>query len=292
MTEISPMSDAATKAATLIEALPWLRRYHGRVIVVKFGGNAMGSDELVAAFVDDIIFLHLAGIHPVVVHGGGPQITRALEAAGIASEFRGGYRYTSVEAMGVVAQVLRDEVNQQLVNRFTAAGVTATGLWGQDDELFLAQRRHGEPDLGRVGDVVRVNPASLAAALKAGSIPVVASIGRDLDDDGLLNLNADAAAGAIASALGAAKLIVLTDVAGLYRDWPNTQSLISRINVTELAALLPGLDSGMIPKMRACLDAVMAGVSRAAIIDGRIAHSILLEIFTARGSGTEVYRGD
>ncbi|GAA1774927.1 acetylglutamate kinase [Agromyces lapidis] len=285
---------AAEKARVLIESLPWLQRFHGETIVVKFGGNAMVSPELQRAFAEDMVYLRYAGIKPVVVHGGGPQISSMLERLGIESEFRGGYRVTTPEAMDVVRMVLSGQVNRELVSLINGHGPLAAGLSGEDAGLFTGRRRGAvvdgvEIDLGLVGDVVAVDPEAVQAQLDAGRIPVVSSIAPDADTPGQsLNVNADSAAAALAVALGAAKLVILTDVAGLYRDWPNRDSLVSVIEVPELLTLLPELESGMIPKMRACLDAVEGGVAKAAIIDGRVPHSILLEVFTQSGIGTEV----
>ncbi|GAA1512626.1 acetylglutamate kinase [Agromyces terreus] len=287
-------SSASAKAHVLIDALPWLKRFHGETVVVKFGGNAMVSPELQRAFAEDMVYLRYAGIKPVVVHGGGPQISSMLERLGIASEFRGGYRVTTPEAMDVVRMVLSGQVNRELVSLVNEHGPLAIGLSGEDAGLFRGRRRgvvvDGEElDLGQVGDVVEVDPAAVIAQLEAGRIPVVSSIAPDADQPGQsLNVNADSAAASLAIALGAAKLVVLTDVAGLYHDWPNRDSLVSQIDSRELADLLPRLESGMIPKMTACLEAVEGGVAKAAIIDGRIPHSILLEIFTPAGIGTEV----
>lgn len=285
---------AALKAATLIEALPWLERFHGETIVVKFGGNAMVSPELQAAFAEDMVFLRYAGIRPVVVHGGGPQISAMLDKLGIESEFRGGYRVTTPEAMDVVRMVLSGQVNRELVSLINAHGPFAAGISGEDAGLFGGKRRGvivdgNEVDLGLVGDVVEVNADAVRDLLDAGRIPVVSSIAPDLDNSAQsLNVNADSAAAALAVALGAAKLVVLTDVEGLYRNWPDRGSLISIIDTDELRELLPNLESGMIPKMAACLEAVDGGVAKAAIIDGRAPHSILIEVFTQSGSGTEV----
>ncbi|ALS56678.1 acetylglutamate kinase [Rathayibacter toxicus] len=287
-------AEAAKKATTLIEALPWLQRFHGRTMVIKFGGNAMVSEELQRAFAQDIVYLRYAGIRPVVVHGGGPQISTMLARLGITSEFRGGYRVTSQEAMEVVRMVLTGKISRDIVRRINEYGPLAAGLSGEDAGLFVGRRRGVvvdgvEHDLGLVGDVIAVDPAAVVAQLGAGRIPVVSSIAPDSDDPTQsLNVNADAAAAALAVALGAEKLVVLTDVAGLYADWPNPDSLVSRITSDDLATLLPTLQSGMIPKMTACLDAVRGGVPKAAIIDGRIPHSILLEVFTSAGIGTEV----
>ncbi|MDQ0895747.1 acetylglutamate kinase [Agromyces ramosus] len=285
---------AADKAQVLIDSLPWLKRFHGETIVVKFGGNAMVSPELQRAFAQDMVYLRYAGIKPVIVHGGGPQISSMLERLGISSEFRGGYRVTTPETMDVVRMVLSGQVNRELVSLINEHGPLASGLSGEDAGLFTGRRRGAvvdgeEVDLGLVGDVVAVDPAAVHAELAAGRIPVVSSIAPDGAVPGQsLNVNADSAAASLAVALGAAKLVILTDVAGLYRDWPNRESLVSVIDVPELISLLPALESGMIPKMRACLEAVEGGVAKAAIIDGRIPHSILLEVFTQSGIGTEV----
>ena len=287
-------ASAHAKAQVLIDSLPWLKRFHGETIVVKFGGNSMVSPELQRAFAEDMVYLRYAGIKPVVVHGGGPQISAMLARLGIESEFRGGYRVTTPEAMDVVRMVLSGQVNRELVSLINRHGPLAAGLSGEDAGLFTGRRRGAmvdgvEVDLGLVGDVVAVDPAAVHAQLDAGRIPVVSSIAPDGAAPGQsLNVNADSAAASLAVALGAAKLVILTDVAGLYRDWPNRDSLISIIDVPELIALLPHLESGMIPKMTACLEAVEGGVAKAAIIDGRIPHSILLEVFTQSGIGTEV----
>jgi acetylglutamate kinase len=295
MTQMREEDAAATiKAATLIESLPWLKKFNDQIVVVKFGGNAMVSEELTRAFAEDMVYLRTVGIKPVVVHGGGPQITKMLERLGIESEFRGGYRVTSPEAMDVVRMVLTGQVSRDLVGHMNEHGPLAASISGEDAGLFVGERRgvviDGEMvDLGLVGDVVAVDPEAVHALIDAGRIPVVSSIAPDKDTPGQsLNVNADAAAASLAVALGAAKLVILTDVAGLYSDWPNTDSLVSEITADELRALIPTLESGMIPKMAACLDAVDGGVPKAAIIDGRNPHSILLEIFTQTGSGTEV----
>jgi acetylglutamate kinase len=292
--EMVTHAQASVKAATLIESLPWLKRFHDQVIVVKFGGNAMVSPELQRAFAEDMVYLRYAGIKPVVVHGGGPQISAMLERLGISSEFRGGYRVTTPEAMDVVRMVLTGQISRDIVGHINEHGPLAAALSGEDAGLFQGRMRGvvldgEEVDLGLVGDVIGVNPEAVHAQLDAGRIPVVSSIAPDVDTPGQsLNVNADAAASALAVALGAAKLVVLTDVAGLYRNWPDRDSLVSMIAGDELRRMLPSLESGMIPKMTACLDAVDGGVAKAAIIDGRVPHSILLEIFTQSGIGTEV----
>jgi acetylglutamate kinase len=285
--------EALRKAATLTEALPWMRRFQGSIFVIKLGGNAMGDGELMQSFADDMVFLSTVGVKPVVVHGGGPQITQALEAKGIPSEFRGGYRVTSTAAIPVVRDVLRNTISADVAQRINRHSDLAVVLSGEDENLLVASKRgalvDGVPvDLGYVGDVVQVNPGVIHALLDIGKIPVVSSLAPGDDGTSLLNVNADSAAAALAIALGAEKMVLLTDVQGLYRHWPDAESLISSLSATELEGLLPGLESGMIPKMTACLDAVRGGVAKAAIIDGRIAHSVLLEAFTAEGIGTEV----
>lgn len=289
--------NAEKKAGVLIESLPWLKRFAGETIVVKFGGNAMIDAELQRAFAEDMVYLRHVGIKPVVVHGGGPQISAMLDRLGIESSFAGGYRVTTPETMEVVRMVLTGQVSRELVSLINEHGPLASAISGEDAGLFQGRRRgalvDGElVDIGLVGDVVEVDPAAVLAELGAGRIPVVSSIAPDIDVPGQsLNVNADSAAAALAIALGAAKLVVLTDVAGLYRDWPDRDSLISVIDTRELTTLLPSLESGMIPKMTACLEAVEGGVAKAAVIDGRRPHSILLEIFTDAGIGTEVIPG-
>ncbi|MDJ1115061.1 acetylglutamate kinase [Microbacterium dauci] len=286
--------EAAGKAAVLVESLPWLKRFRDQIVVIKYGGNAMVSEELQAAFAEDIAYLHHVGVKPVVVHGGGPQISKMLDRLDIHSEFKGGYRVTSTEAISVVRMVLTGQINPQLVSRINAHGSFATGLSGEDAGLFRGRRRGvvvdgAEHDLGHVGDVVGVDPQSVLDHLAADRVPVISSIAPDADAPGQsLNVNADAAAAALAVALGATKLVILTDVPGLYADWPNRDSLVSHLTASELRDMLPSLESGMIPKMQACLDAVDGGVDRAAIIDGRQPHSVLVELFTAEGIGTEV----
>ncbi|MGW1679225.1 acetylglutamate kinase [Saccharopolyspora sp. NPDC002376] len=286
------LATAAEKASVLVEALPWLQRFHGATIVIKYGGNAMVDDELKQAFATDMVFLRLAGLHPVVVHGGGPQITSMLDRLGMEGEFRGGLRVTSPETMDVVRMVLVGQVGRELVGLINQHGPYAVGMSGEDAGLFTAERRtatvDGEAvDVGLVGDVVSVNPDAVLDLINAGRIPVVSTVAPDVD--GVVhNVNADTAAGALAVALGAEKLVVLTDVEGLYTNWPDRSSLVSRLDVDQLAELLPNLASGMVPKMEACLRAVRGGVPRAHVIDGRLAHSLLLEVFTSAGIGTMV----
>ncbi len=290
-------AEAAAKAAVLLESLPWITEYAGRIVVVKFGGNAMVDADLLASFAEDVVYLRTVGVRPVVVHGGGPQISAMLDRLGIASEFRGGYRVTTPEVMDVVRMVLTGQVSRDLVGAINRHGPLAAAISGEDAGLFGARRRTAvvdgeEVDLGQVGDVVQVDPAGVLAQLEAGGIPVVSTIAPDLDAPGAsLNVNADSAAASLAVALGAAKLVVLTDVPGLYADWPRRDAILGSLTTTELTAMLPSLESGMIPKMTACLEAVTGGVPKAAIIDGRVPHSVLLEIFTGAGIGTEVVPG-
>ncbi|MCX2729659.1 acetylglutamate kinase [Saccharopolyspora sp. NFXS83] len=289
------LATAAEKASVLVEALPWLERFHGATVVIKYGGNAMVDDELKAAFAQDMVFLRLAGLHPVIVHGGGPQITSMLDRLGMTGEFRGGLRVTTPETLDVVRMVLVGQVGRELVGLINKHGPHAVGMSGEDAQLFTAARRtatvDGEPvDVGLVGDVVAVNPDAVLDLISAGRIPVVSTVAPDAD--GVVhNVNADTAAGALAVALGAEKLVVLTDVEGLYTDWPDRSSLVSRLDADQLEELLPGLASGMVPKMEACLRAVRGGVPRAHVIDGRLAHSVLLEVFTSAGVGTMVLPG-
>ena len=314
---------AQAKAAALIEALPWLERFHGRVVVIKLGGHAMTDRQLQQAFAQDVVFLRYAGLRPVVVHGGGPQISAQLDRLGIESTFRAGLRVTTPEAMDVVRMVLTGQVNRDIVGLINQHGPFAVGMSGEDAHLLTASRVSatvdGEPvDLGQVGRVDSVDTGAIAALLGDGRIPVISSVARGSGGE-VYNVNADTAAAALAVALGAAKLVMLTDVAGLYPAWPGSAAMpggpaaaatagaavgagrtgsadgagraaevISQIGAAELAALLPGLSDGMIPKMQACLTAVNGGVPQAHVLDGRLPHAVLLEIFTDSGIGTMV----
>ena len=293
---------AHAKSEILIEALPWMQRFRGKIVVVKYGGNAMIDDELRRAFAADMIFMHLAGIRVVVVHGGGPQINAMLQRVGIDSTFRGGMRVTDADTMDIVRMVLVGQVGRELVGLINSHGPYAIGMSGEDARLFAARRRGTvvdgqEVDLGNVGEVTEVRPESIQDLLDAGRIPVVSSIAPETDEDGrptgaVLNINADLAAAALAAGLDAEKLVVLTDVEGLYRDWPDRDSLIPEISASELREMLPGLTAGMIPKAESLLDAVDSGVRTAAMTDGRIEHAVLLEVFTDKGVGTMVRRDD
>jgi acetylglutamate kinase len=308
--ENTTMLDAQSKAGTLIEALPWIQRFAGTTMVIKYGGNAMVNEELRRAFAEDVVFLHHVGIHPVVVHGGGPQINSMLARLGIESEFKGGLRVTTPEAMDVVRMVLTGQVGRELVGLINSHGPYAVGMSGEDGGLLRAVRTGTvidgeEVDLGLVGEVVGVNPEGILDILAAGRIPVISTVAPEIEDDGagfasqqgqtrvqttgqVLNVNADTAAAALAEALGASKLVILTDVEGLYANWPDRSSLISSLTASELRQLLPSLESGMIPKMEACLKAIDGGVEQAHIVDGRLPHSMLLETFTTAGIGTQV----
>jgi acetylglutamate kinase len=285
---------ADQKAEVLVEALPWLEQFHGALIVIKYGGNAMVDERLKAAFAQDIVFLRLVGLRPVIVHGGGPQINAMLDRLGIEAQWEAGLRVTTPETMDVVRMVLTGQVSRELVGLINAHGPLAVGLSGEDGGLFQARRHQpvvdGEAvDVGLVGEVTRVNPEAVTDLLDAGRIPVVSTVAPDEDDARhVYNVNADTAAAALAGALGAAKLVILTDVEGLYARWPDKDSLISSLTAGELREMLPTLESGMIPKMAACLAAVEAGVPEAHVIDGRVPHSALLEVFTDSGIGTMV----
>jgi acetylglutamate kinase len=285
-------STALAKAATLVEALPWLQRFSGRTVVVKYGGHAMVDGALRTAFAEDVVFLRYAGLRPVVVHGGGPQITDHLDRLGVESVFAGGLRVTTPETMDVVRMVLVGSVQRDIVGLVNRHGPFAIGLSGEDANLFTAERRgalvDGEHvDIGLVGDVVEVSPGAVQALLDDGRIPVVSSVARDAEGQ-VYNVNADTAAAALAVSLGAEKLVVLTDVEGLYADWPATDEVISEVSAERLEAMLPALSSGMVPKMEACLRAVRGGVPRAHVLDGRVPHALLLEVFTDEGVGTMV----
>jgi acetylglutamate kinase len=303
---------AAVKAATLIEALPWLERFHGQTVVVKYGGNAMTDDGLRRSFAQDVVFLRYAGLLPVVVHGGGPQINAQLDRLGMQSTFRAGLRVTTPETMDVVRMVLTGQVNREIVGLINEHGPFAVGLSGEDANLLTARRLRAEVDgelvdIGEVGEVETVNPGAVRALLADGRIPVISSVARGRPaaggsrqpgSGGVLNVNADTAAAAIAVELAAAKLVLLTDVAGLYPNWSGKDAAsaararpFSELTADELAALMPGLSDGMLPKMAACLTAVRGGVPQAHVLDGRLPHAILLEIFTDSGIGTMVVPG-
>ncbi len=288
------LREAQLKAETLVGALPWLERFHGSLVVIKYGGNAMVSDTLKAAFAQDVAFLRYAGLKPVVVHGGGPQIGAMLTRLGMGSEFRGGLRVTSPETMDVVRMVLTGQVGRELVGLLNQHGPMAVGISGEDAGLFGGRRKEitvdGESvDLGLVGDVVTVDPSAVLDLIAAGRVPVVSTIAPDLDQDGqVLNVNADTAAAALAVALEAEKLVILTDVEGIFAEWPDRSSFLSQLDASGARRLLGRVGAGMIPKLEACIRAVEHGVPQAHVIDGRQAHSILLEVLTTEGTGTMV----
>jgi acetylglutamate kinase len=299
MTTTDTRDGALAKAATLIEALPWLERFHGRVVVLKYGGNAMTDESLRRAFAQDVVFLRYVGLRPVVVHGGGPQINAQLDRLGMQSVFRAGLRVTTPETMDVVRMVLTGQVNRDIVGLINDHGPFAVGMSGEDAHLLTARRVQAEVDgelidIGEVGEVESVNPGAVSALIADGRIPVVSSVARSATG-GVLNVNADTAAAALAIELRAAKLVLLTDVAGLYPHWSGKDAAsaaqarpLSQLTADELAAMLPGLSDGMIPKMTACLNAVRGGVPQAHVLDGRLPHAVLLEIFTDAGIGTMV----
>ena len=286
------MTSTPIKAQVLAAALPWLKQLNGKIVVVKYGGNAMTDDTLKAAFAADMVFLRNCGVHPVVVHGGGPQISAMLKKLGIDGEFKGGFRVTTPEVLDVARMVLFGQVGRELVGLINAHGPYAVGITGEDAHLFTAVRRNvlvdGVPtDIGLVGDVDRVDTRAVLDLIAAGRIPVISTIAPD--KDGVVhNINADTAAAAVADALGAEKLLMLTDVEGLYTDWPDRTSLVSEIDTGALTQLLPTLEAGMVPKIEACLRAVTNGVPSAHVIDGRVEHCVLVELFTDEGTGTKV----
>ena len=281
--------EATDKARTLIDALPYIRSYRNRIVVVKLGGESLDDPGLAAAVAQDLALLVLVGVHAVVVHGGGPQISRALEATGAVPRFSGGLRVTDDASMEIVQQILIGEINAGLVGHLNQAGINAVGVSGMDAGFMRAQKRLGDggDDLGRVGDVVAVAPSYVLSLLSQGFTPVIASVAPS-EDGTTLNVNADAAAAAIATGLEAEKLVFVTNIEGLYADLGDRDSLISELKGDDLAMMLPGLSAGMRPKAKAALDAIRGGVRKVHILDGRDDHALLLEIFTSEGIGTQV----
>jgi acetylglutamate kinase len=283
---------AALKASTLVEALPYIRRFAGKTVVVKYGGNALAgtSDhDALSLFAEDIVLMRLVGMRPIVVHGGGPQISDLMARLGMTSEFVDGLRVTDAETVEIARMVLTGQVNPQLVAAINVHGRYAVGISGADAGLVIATARH--PDLGFVGDVTAINPEIIHGLIDDEFIPVIATIGSD-EYGQVYNINADTVAGAIAEAIGAEKLVYLTDIEGLRRDVDDAESLIRQADADELDALVADgtIAGGMIPKVASCVHAVRHGVHRAHILDGRIAHVLLLEIFTDAGIGTMVMK--
>lgn len=283
--------DLNERAEILVQSLPYIQHYNGKIIVVKYGGNAMISDELRETVINDIVLMKCIGFKPIVVHGGGPYISSFLDKLGEKSEFINGLRYTDKKTMEVVQMVLGGKVNKDLVTLIEKAGGKSIGLCGLDGSLLKAKKLESEVDLGYVGEVTSVNTEAITMALDAGYIPVIGSmaIGEDCND--LYNINADTCAAKIASALKAEKLILLTDVAGVLKDPKDPTSLLSVLRLHEIPKLtLQGvIKGGMIPKIQCCVESVRMGVERAHIIDGRVPHSLLLELFSNDGIGTMIY---
>lgn len=295
------MIDPMERAQILVEALPYIKKFQGKTIVIKYGGNAMISDELKNAVMQDVILMKFVGMNPVIVHGGGPEITGMLKRVGKETEFVGGLRMTDRETMEIVEMVLVGKINKEIVALINQFGGRAVGLSGKDDNLIRAEKKLGRVrtpdgqdefhDIGYVGDVAEIRPELLKNLMEEGFIPVVAPVG--VGEDGLgYNINADYVAGEIAAALKADKLILLTDVEGIFEDYSNKETLISELKVGEIDdKIRQGIISGgMIPKVECCVAALEGGVNKTHIIDGRIAHSILLEIFTDQGIGTMVVK--
>jgi len=281
------------RAQTLVEALPYIQKFTGKVVVIKYGGNAMISDELFDAVIEDMILLQLVGIHAVLVHGGGPEINEMLDRLGMKSHFVNGLRYTDKETMDVVQSVLCGKVNKDLVSTIVRKGGSAIGMCGLDGKLFEAKKMDkgdGE-DYGYVGDIINVNPEIVMQAINEGHIPVIATVAFGIDDETPYNVNADTAAAKLAVALGAEKLILLTNTRGVLREKNKEETLIKQIEKHEIEELMNQniIEGGMIPKIECCADAIDGGVRRTHILDGRIPHSILIEMLTDEGAGTMIY---
>lgn len=295
------MKNAVEKAGILIEALPYIKKFYGKTVVIKYGGHAMINDELKQAVINDVILMKLIGINPVIVHGGGPEITDMLARLQIPSQFVGGSRVTDAATMEIVEMVLVGKINKEIVALINRHGGKAVGLSGKDATLIEAVKKMGKSidasgqeqiqDIGFVGDVQKINPEIIQTVISEGYIPVVAPVGVGTEGESY-NINADYVAGAVAAALGAAKLILLTDVEGIFKDYNNKESLISELKLNQVTGLITRgtISGGMIPKVECCVQAIEAGVTTTHILDGRIPHSILLEIFTDKGIGTMVVR--
>ncbi len=278
-----------THAETLIQALPYIQQYAGKTVVVKYGGNAMLDDTLKAAVMQDIVLMHTVGIKPILVHGGGPEISDAMQRMGKTPHFVGGLRVTDAETMEIVEMVLTGKTNKGIVSHLSRQGALAVGLSGKDGNLIIAERETTQGDIGFVGRVVAVNPALIHTLTAAGYIPVISSVAMG-QDGASYNVNADTVAGELAAALGASKLVMMTDVEGIYQDFADKDSLISEMTMKDARQLLTGgaAERGMIPKLEACVTALAGGVPRAHIIDGRLPHALLIEMFTDEGIGTMI----
>jgi acetylglutamate kinase len=282
--------DNNTRAEILIQAMPYIQKWSGQTIVVKYGGNAMKSEELKEAVMSDIVLMQLVGINVVLVHGGGPEISQMLDKTGKKSEFKNGLRVTDKETIDIVQQVLAGKVNKSLVQHLSTSGGRAIGLCGLDGKMLMAKKLESEEDLGFVGEIDRVNPMIIMDAMKNGYIPVISTIAGGYNGE-VYNINADLAAARIASKLGAIKLILMTDIRGLLKDIDDENSLISVLNANDVPKLKKQgiISGGMIPKIDCCVDAVRSNVGRAHILDGRLKHSLLLELFSDEGIGTMIY---
>ncbi|WP_321779753.1 acetylglutamate kinase [Schaalia cardiffensis] len=291
----APHLNSEQRARVLGEALGWMREFRGDIVVIKYGGHAMTDPDAQEAFASDVQFLQHVGMFPVVVHGGGPQVSAMLDKLGIETPFREGVRVTTPEAMEIVRMVLTGQVQRRLVSRLNQRDSLAVGISGEDGALFNAKRRTGvdergeEIDFGLVGEITSVDPSAVLELLDAGRIPVISSIAIDQDNARqVLNINADAAASALAVALGASKLLMLTDVEGVYSNYPDPDSLLHHTTPSQLRALGDAISSGMIPKVQACLQAIEGGVDAVHVVDGRQMHSVLIEVMTDEGTGTMV----
>ncbi len=282
--------DNNTRAEILIQAMPYIQKWSGQTIVVKYGGNAMKSEELKEAVMSDIVLMQLVGINVVLVHGGGPEISQMLDKTGKKSEFKNGLRVTDKETIDIVQQVLAGKVNKSLVQHLSTSGGRAIGLCGLDGKMLMAKKLESEEDLGFVGEIDRVNPMIIMDAMKNGYIPVISTIAGGYNGE-VYNINADLAAARIASKLSAIKLILMTDIRGLLKDIDDEGSLISVLNANDVPKLKKQgiISGGMIPKIDCCVDAVRSNVGRAHILDGRLKHSLLLELFSDEGIGTMIY---
>lgn len=282
------------KLSVLLETMPWIKKYSGQIIVIKYGGNAMSDPSLQRAFAQDVVFLREWGIKPVVVHGGGPHIDRMLSMLDMETPFKAGLRVTTDEAMEVVRMVLTGQVQRELVSLINAEGNNAVGMSGEDGGLFHARRKKvvvdgEEIDLGHVGDIVKVNPESIVDIVEAGRIPVISSIAIDADEPGsVLNINADIAAANMAISMGAKKLMMLTNVRGVYENFPDESTFIHRMDTNRAKQLQEKVDAGMKPKLEACCTAIEGGVEHATVVDGRKPHAVMLEVVTDDGLGTMV----